>query len=174
MATQPFLPFLMPPSWVEVKDGNDTARALFDQHYSRYRYADGRTPALFVGPGEKLVLLWADARAVFVWRKFRSADHQTGVNCAVFRNDGAGRASDLIRAAHGLAWERWPGARFYTYVNPRRVQRKRQPGRCFLKAGWRYVRDTQGKPARTKERGYLILEMLPAWTGGDMGRMSTL
>ena len=163
---QPFLPATVPPSWVEVKDGNDTARALFDQHYSRYRYADGRRPLLFVGPGEKMVLLWPDARAVFVWRKFKSADlaGQEGVNCAIFRNEGAGIASDLIRAAHTAAWERWPGARFYTYVNPRRVQRKRQPGRCFLKAGWRYVRDAQGKPRLTKKRRFLILEMLPEWS----------
>ena len=163
---QPFLP-VVPPSWVEVKDGNDTARALFDQHYSRYHYADGRKPLLFVGPGEKLVLLWHDARAVFVWRKFISKDGQQGVNCAVFRNVGAGRASDLIRAAHMLAWERWPGERFYTYVNPRRVERKRQPGRCFLKAGWRYVRHKEGplkgQRVRTKDRGHFILEMLPEW-----------
>lgn len=35
--------------WHEVKDGNDTARRIFDGHYSRIRYADGRRPALFVG-----------------------------------------------------------------------------------------------------------------------------
>ena len=70
-------PFLFPPpigDWVEVKDGNDTARAIFEEHYSRYRYADGRKPLLFVGPGEKMVLLTPDASAVFAWRKFKSAD----------------------------------------------------------------------------------------------------
>jgi hypothetical protein len=161
---QPFL--LAPPGviWIPVKDGNDTARALFDQHYSRYRYADGRRPVLFVGPGTKVVLLTPCARALFVWRKFRSADlTQTGINCAVFRNDGAGRASDLIRAADEFAWERWPGERLYTYVNDRMVKRSRTPGRCFLKAGWRYVRGEDGKPARTKERNLLILERLPGW-----------
>ena len=35
-------PFLFGEGWIEVRDGNDTARALFDRHYSRYFYADGR------------------------------------------------------------------------------------------------------------------------------------
>src|SRR5215471_13092009 len=107
-AIQPFLP-MIDFAWIEVKDGNDTARALFDQHYSRYHYADGRQPALFVGPGEKMVLLWPDARAVFVWRRFLSRDGQAGVNCAIFRNEGAGLSSDLIRLACERAWKRWPG-----------------------------------------------------------------
>lgn len=143
-------PFLFGESWVPVRDGNATARAIFDRHYSRYRYADGRDPALFVGPGEKLVLLWPDARALFVWRRFRSADGQQGINCAIFRNEGAGLASDLVRAADALADARWPGERHFTYVNPRKV-RSCNPGCCFLKAGWR-------RCGITKHRKLLILE----------------
>jgi hypothetical protein len=101
-----------------------------------------------------MVLLWPDARAVFVWRKFISADHQQGVNCAVFRNDGAGLSSDLIRQACASAWERWPGERLYTYVNPRKIRRKRDPGRCFRKAGWQPCGVTQ-------KRHYLIFECYP-------------
>jgi hypothetical protein len=156
---QPFL--IAESTWVQVKDGNDTAREIFNAHYSRYVYADGRKPLLFVGPGEKLVLVTPCARALFVWRKFISADRQPGVNCAVFRNEGAGIASELIREASVLAWERWPGERLYTYVNAAKVRRCRTPGRCFLKAGWRYVRTPDGKRATTKERHLLILEMDP-------------
>lgn len=146
-------PFLIGEGWIEVRDGNDTGRAIFDRHYSRYRYADGRKPLLFVGPGEKMVLLWHDARALFVWRRFRSADHQQGVNCAIFRNEGAGLASSLIRAADLMADQRWPGERHYTYVNPRAV-RSTNPGCCFLRAGWR-------RCGVTKHRKLLILERLP-------------
>lgn len=139
--------------WLEVKDGNDTARHIFDQHYSRYVYADGRKPKLFVGPGEKLVLLTPCALALFVWRKFISADGQRGVNCAIFRNEGAGLSSELIRSADQIAWERWPSeARHYTYVNPRKVRHKRDPGRCFIRAGWRYC-------GITKHRKLLIFEI---------------
>lgn len=141
--------------WVPVKDGNDAGRDIFNQHYSRYRYKDGRNPLLYVGPGEKMVLLTPDAKALFAWRKFISDDGQIGVNCAIFRNEGAGRSSDLIRAADEAAWERWPDERLYTYVNPEKVRHKRDPGRCFLKAGWRYCGKTQ--------KGLLILEMRPEW-----------
>lgn len=149
---------LLPGPWVEVRDGNDTARAIFDRHYSRYHYADGRKPRLFVGPGEKTVLVSPCARAVFVWRKFKSRDQERGINCAVFRNEGAGLSSDLIMAADAIADERWPGERHYTYVDPKRVASK-NPGWCFICAGWR-------KTGRvTKCRRLVILERLPDLRG---------
>jgi len=141
-------------TWIQVRDGNDEGRAIFDGHYSRHHYRDGRKPLLYVGPGEKLVLLTPDASALFVWRKFRSRDNQQGVNCAIFRNEGAQRSSDLIRAAMVLAWERWPNQRLYTYVDPGKIRPKRDPGRCFLRAGWRYC-------GWTKVRRLRILEVLP-------------
>jgi hypothetical protein len=121
--------------WLEWRDGNAHARQLFDRHYSRRRYADGRRPKLFVGPGEKMVLMTPCGRALFVWRRFISDDGQNGVNCAIFRNEGAGRSSDLIQEACRLAWCRWPTERLYTYVNPRRVA-SANPGYCFKCAGW--------------------------------------
>ncbi len=145
---------------MEVKDGNATGRAIFRRHYSYRAYADGRDPALYVGPGAKMVLLTPDARALFVWRKFICGDGQEGVNCAVFRNENAGLASDLILAAEDLARERWPGLRFFTYVNPRKlhIAKKRgaeycpwPAGRCFIEAGWRQC-------GVTKHRKLLIFE----------------
>ncbi|RUV26309.1 MULTISPECIES: hypothetical protein [unclassified Mesorhizobium] len=91
-------PFLIGEGWIEVLDGNDIARDIFHRHYSRYRYADGRQPALFVGPGEKLVLLTADAGAVSAWRRERHRfDNQEGVNCAIFRRETGEVASELLR-----------------------------------------------------------------------------
>lgn len=112
-------PFLFGENWIEVRDGNDTVREIFERHYSRKRYADGRRPKLFVGPGDKLVLVTPCARAIFAWRRFISDNDQVGVNCAIFRNDGAGLSSDLIREADAIADQRWPGEqRHYTYVDP--------------------------------------------------------
>lgn len=159
-------PFLIPPhegTWIEMKDGNASCRAMYRRHYSRYVYADGRSPALFVGPGFKVVLMTPDAKALFVWRKFRDLRDEEGVNCAVFRNEGAGVASELITAADEIAWEKWPGERLYTYVNAEKVQHKRQPGRCFLKAGWRYVKDAAGMKVKTVKSGLYILEIRPEW-----------
>jgi len=146
-------PFLFGDGWIEVKDGNDTMRDIFNRHYSRYRYADGRKPLIFIGPGEKMPLITADATAIFVWRKFISADGQQGINCAVFRNEGNRRSSDLIRAADRLADERWPGERHYTYVNPERI-RSSNPGYCFKMAGWKLS-------GVTKWNKHLILERVP-------------
>jgi hypothetical protein len=148
--------------WIPVKDGNDTGREIFNRHYSRRYFLDGRRPKLYVGPGEKLVLLTPDALALFVWRKFISMDRQEGINCAVFRNEGLQRSSDLIRIADAIAWERWKDSRHYTYVDPRKVRHKRDPGRCFLRAGWNYC-------GRSKS-GLLILEIYRNTTGARRER----
>lgn len=99
------------------------------------------------------MLLTRCARALFVWRRFQSRDGQEGVNCSVFRNEGAGRSSDLIQAADRIAWQRWPSERHYTYVNPYKVL-SANPGYCFLMAGWR-------RCGITKWNRLLILERLP-------------
>jgi hypothetical protein len=155
-------PFLIAESiWIEVKDGNAAAMELFRRHYTyrpqrdQLKFWPQTSDLLFVGPGEKLVLLTPCARAMFCWRreKYR-LDGQEGVNCAVFRNEGAGLSSDLIKAADRIAWDRWPGERLYTYVDPRKVRRKRDPGRCFLRAGWCPC-------GVSKKRKLLIFECLP-------------
>jgi hypothetical protein len=143
--------------WVPILDGDDHACSMFERHYSAaksLRLRRERGTKLIAGPGFKLVLATPCRRGLFVWRKFLSADGQQGVNCAVFRNEGAGLSSDLIRAADALADQRWPGERHYTYVNPRAV-RSTNPGFCFLQAGWR-------RCGITKHRKLLILEREPA------------
>lgn len=100
-----------------------------------------------------MVLLGADGRALFVWRKFIDKSGQHGVNCAVFRNEGERRASDLIREAEQLAWGRWPGERLYTYVDAAEV-RGSAPGYCFRRAGWK-------RCGQTLARQLLIFEKMP-------------
>jgi hypothetical protein len=142
--------------WIEVKDGNDTARHIFALHYSRRHYRDGRKPLLFVGPGEKIVLITPNADALFIWRKFISEDGQQGVNCAAFRNEGNRLSSELIREAEVIAWRVWPGERLYTYVNSRKI-RSVNPGCCFKMAGW--------KRCGVSKKGLIILEKLPSMEG---------
>lgn len=141
--------------WVAVKDGHPLGKVIFDRHYSRRHYQDGRKTMLYVGPGEKLVLIGRDGQSLFVWRKFISeAKDQTGINCAVFRNEGPELSSSLVREADAIADARWPGERHYTYVDAAKVRHKRDPGRCFLKAGWR-------RCGISKDRGLVILERVP-------------
>ena len=136
-----------------MKDGNPIARSIFDRHYSRHLYKDGRKPKLFVGPGQKMVLLTHNVDALFVWRKFISGNGQQGVNCAVFRNESILLSSDLILEAEQMAWERWPNERLYTYVAPTKILSK-NPGYCFKKAGWKQC-------GITKINKLVILEKLP-------------
>jgi hypothetical protein len=144
------------PLWWLTKDGDATCLAMYERHYSAYRYRDGRVRRLFVGPGEKVVLRTAAGDAFFVWRKFRDASRQQGINCAVFRNEAQQkyRSSDLIREADAVADCIWPGVRHYTYVDPESV-RSRNPGFCFIAAGWRRCGVTKG--------GLIILEKHDLW-----------
>jgi hypothetical protein len=146
-------PYLFGPIWIPIKDGDATAMSIFRRHYS-YDKAKKRRLHQFIGPGEKMVLITPDAKALFAWRKFINDDGNTGVNCCIFRNEGTylGRSSDLIREAMRIAWERWPNERLYTYVDESKIRRKRDPGRCFMRAGF--------KPCGKSKSGKLIFESL--------------
>ena len=144
--------------WLPITDGDPRGYALFSRHYTATNHPRRRDPSnpsrfQFVGPGEKMVLLLADCRALFVWRRFIDDSGQRGVNCAVFRNESAELSSHLILEAEQLAWQRWPGERLYTYVDSRKV-RSSNPGYCFKAAGWQAC-------GFTKVRGLLILEKYP-------------
>lgn len=142
--------------WYLTRDGDAAGRSLFHRHYSRYVYRDGREPLLFVGPGEKTVLIDAAGTALFVWRKFIDHSGQNGINCAIYRNESAVLSSLLIREAEEVAWRRWPGERLYTFVNPAKV-RSSNPGFCFACAGWRRCGYTAG--------GLVVLEKLGKTAG---------
>ena len=144
------------PLWIIGQDAEPELRNLYDRHYSAYKYKDGRKPKKFVGPGEHIVLTLPDCSALFVWRKFRDDSGQTGVNCAVFRNESQLKSSDLVREADAIADFCWPRERHYTYVRASAVK-SRNPGWCFLCAGWQRCGYTKG--------GLHILEKTP--DGGE-------
>ena len=140
-------------NWIGIKDGDPRGIELFKRHYSARSYRDNRRRTLFVGPGEKMVLLTVTNDALFVWRKFISDDGQEGVNCSIFRNEGPVLSSELIREAEELAWGRWPDERLFTYVWDTKVESV-NPGYCFKMAGWNVC-------GRTKVNDLTILEKLP-------------
>jgi hypothetical protein len=121
--------------WVRSADGDSMGYAIYRRHYSaRNRHPKRRR---FVGPGQRIVLVGWFCSALFVWRKAKyRADGQTGVECAVFRNESHHRSSDMIRDAMEIAWEKWPDERLFTMVDPKRV-RGTNPGYCFKMAGWK-------------------------------------
>lgn len=140
--------------WWLTKDGDKSCLALYERHYSAYKYADGRKRTQFVGPGENIVLRTGVADALFVWRRYidDTIPKQEGVECAVFRNEGGILSSELVRQADAIADVAWPGARHYTKVRASAV-RSANAGYCFIRAGWRRAGHTKG--------GLLILERIP-------------
>lgn len=134
--------------WWLTRDADPVALRLFQRHYScsNLNPKNGQ----FVAPGEKMILLGGDAKALFVWNKqlFRQ-DGQQGINCSVFRNEGYIRSSELIRQACEIALCRWPGERMFTFVNPVAV-RSVNPGYCFKSADW--------KRCGVSQAGLLIFE----------------
>ena len=139
--------------WYLTRDGNRECFAMYRRHYSS-RKNNHPKQRQFVGPGDPMVLISSCGLAMFVWIKqaFRR-DGQPGVNCAVFRNEGRVLSSRLITEAATLARLRWPGERLFTFVDARQVRHKRDPGRCFARAGWQ--RDGESK------RGLLIFADRP-------------
>lgn len=143
--------------WLASWRSDPRAAALYRRHYSAEKNAKaGLRDLNFMGPGETMVLLSSDCSAVFAWQRNVGGprlDGQAGICCTLFRNEGTILSSELIREADDLAWRRWPGERHFTYVNAGKVRRKRDPGRCFLRADWRY--------AGASKSGLLLLERLP-------------
>lgn len=129
--------------WLVTDTCDDAARGLYMRHYSSWKRPKNATNPRFVGPGEVMVLVTVDYRAVFVWRKsmFRM-DGQTGIECTVFRNEGAGLSSSLIRQADAMAFKRWPGERHFTYVDPKAIDSE-IPGYCFKRAGWKHIGESK-------------------------------
>ena len=145
--------------WLSVRRNDSRAFALYRRHYSAYKNmkpyrAVGETN--FLGPGECMVLLTSCGQAVFTWQRntVPRYDGQTGVCCTIFRNESPILSSDLIREADMLACQRWPGERHFTYVDHTRIRHKRDPGRCFRKAGWTVC-------GHNKDGRLTILERLP-------------
>lgn len=142
--------------WALSWRDDPVGRALADRHYNR------QTPGAsgFVAPSRCLVLT-IDAAALWVstWPLAEYTKHAWAGAwmCSVFRNEGAGLSSELIReavAATRWKWGRPPALGMVTFVDETQVRPKRDPGRCFLRAGFQVV-------GRTKDLNLVALQMLP-------------
>lgn len=140
--------------WYAVKDGDPAAAALYDRHYSA-KNNRRKTNRQFGGPGERLVLMTPDSQALLVWRRqMYRHDQNTGVECAVFRNEGPIRSSTLLLDAMDVAWTRWPTATLFTFVDPSKIK-STNPGYCFIKAGW------HKSPWKSRKQQLIILYATP-------------
>lgn len=133
------------------------AREIADRHYNRQKVGAKQ----FVPPGRCLVLTTFNdnGQALWVssWPFAQYVKHQWAGAwvCSCFRNEGAGLSSDLIReavAATRAFWGPPPEQGFITFVDRKKV-RSRNPGFCYIKAGWKKVGFTKG--------GLLALQLHP-------------
>jgi hypothetical protein len=144
--------------WQRTWRADPRLAALADRHYSR------KTPgaAQFAPPGRCLPLITAEGDAGWVtsWPLLEYTLHGLGDAwvCTLFRNECEHLSSDLIRAAMAATRAEWgdpPPGGTLTFVDAGKVRRKRDPGRCFLCAG--FVRLDR----LTKDRGLVILHLPP-------------
>lgn len=133
--------------WRAVKRTDPRARALADRHYSRQTHGAPE----FMASGRTLVMLTDDALAV--WGAIENMDPVGGVRwrVSIFRNESDVRSSDLVLEATSRTFAYWnrhyrglPNVPLRTEVDPRKTRAKRDPGRCFLRTGWRRVGVVRG------------------------------
>ena len=141
--------------WQESDRFDPSALPLADRHYNRRKVGSPQ----FVPPGRCKVLRCDGALWVSSWPFPQYVRHRWAgawVN-SLFRNEGAGLSSELIREA--VAATRWywpdvPDMGMVTFVDASKVRRKRDPGRCYIRAGFRRAGFTEG--------GLHALQLLPA------------
>lgn len=144
--------------WRLSTRGDKRALPLADRHYNRQKIGSPQ----FVPPGRCLVLLTEHADALWVtsWPIAAYVKHQWAgafMN-SLFRREPECEilASTLIIAAVAATRARWldvPSLGMVTFVDPTKTRRKRDPGRCYRRAGFTPVGHTKS--------GLLALQLLP-------------
>jgi hypothetical protein len=135
--------------WALSWRADPRARALADRHYNRQAIG----AAQFVPPGRCLVLTTPEAGALWItsWPFAEYVQHEWAgawIN-SCFRNERRDLylSSDLIREAVAASLTMWPDPPelgMVSFVDPKKVRRKRDPGRCYKHAGFEHVGYTQG------------------------------
>jgi hypothetical protein len=149
-------PAVQPWRWSHRADRR--ALPLADRHYNGQKIGSPQ----FVPPGRCMVLLTEDADALWVtsWPIAEYVQHAWAgaMVCSLFRREPECEvlASDLIVAATAATRAYWPDLPplgMVTFVDPSKTRRKRDPGRCYRRAGWEVAGETKG--------GLLALQLLP-------------
>lgn len=156
--------------WTISDRGDPAALPLADRHYNRQSIGSPQ----FVPTGSCKVFRHDKALWVTSWPKAEFVRHAWAgawIN-SLFRNEGAGLSSELIREAIAATRFFWvpPPMGLITFVDASKVRHKRDPGRCYLRAGFTPAvcpRHGGSDPAcmacqsRT-QKGLLAFQLLPA------------
>lgn len=141
--------------WQLSDRADPLTRPLADRHYNRQSIGSKQ----FVPPGRCLVLRTPEADAFWI-TSYPFAEYVRHAwagawVCSAFRNESSHLSSEMIREAVAITQTVWetPDLGMITFVDAGKVRRKRDPGRCFLHAGFKLVGKTKG--------GLLAFQMLP-------------
>ena len=141
--------------WRFSNRADPVAVAIADRHYNRQKVGSPQ----FVPPGRCKVFVSVCNKAVWVtsWPFAKYVKHAWAgawVN-SIFRNEGAGLSSDLIWQAIAATRAEWepPELGIVSFVDASKVIHKRDPGRCYRKAGFKHAGFTKS--------GLWVFQMLP-------------
>ena len=147
--------------WQRSDRFDPRAVQLADRHYSRQQPGT----AQFMRAGSCLVFYAGEPPCAAVWgttwQRYAKHPWPGAWECAIFRNEGAGRSSTLIRdavAATRHLYGEPPEIGMITFVDPQKVRAKPEPGKCFLKAGFEPFACML--PTR-RHNGLIVLRMRP-------------
>jgi hypothetical protein len=122
------------------------ALPLADRHYNRRKVGSPQ----FVPPGRCLVLLTRDADALWVtsypFKEYVRHAWAGALVCSLFRNESKFLSSELIVEACAATAAVWPvpPLGMITFVDANKTRPKRDPGYCYLRAGFVNVGETKG------------------------------
>lgn len=132
--------------WVMSDRADPSAVVVADRHYNRQKPG---TPQ-FVPPGRCVVFRTQDAGAIWVtsWPFAEFTKHAWAgawVNTC-FRRETGPLASELIASAVAATRAVWdpPPLGIISFVDASKTRHKRDPGRCYRKAGWKHVGFSKG------------------------------
>jgi hypothetical protein len=141
--------------WSVSNRADPRSVAIADRHYNRQKIGSPQ----FVPPGRCFVLRHEDSALwVTSWPFAQYVKHAWAgawVN-SLFRNESDYLSSMLIVDAVAATRWRWPEVPelgMVTFVDPKKVKKKRDFGRCYRRAGFTHVGRTKG--------GLLAFQMLP-------------
>jgi hypothetical protein len=136
--------------WQRITKFDPRGAKLADRHYSRRKVGSPQ----FMPPGETVILLSSDEKAVFGWWRphpasgIKAMNGLDGWTCTIFRNEGNELSSSLILAAEQFLIELGVSigpSGLITYVWDKKVKSS-NPGACFKAAGWKRTgRSADGK-----------------------------
>jgi len=120
---------------------------IADRHYNRQKIGAPQ----FVPPGRCVVLALEPVEAFWItsWPFAEYVKHAWpgAWICSAFRNESEHLSSDLIREAVSATVALFglpPAAGLVTFVDAGKTRKKRDPGRCFRRAGFEHVGFTKG------------------------------